>query len=434
MSWKKILGALVLAGFCACGTPDPNAAPELRPQPETGDTTGTRAVETTVADTVFAVDTLNASNASIPLVTAEVHLAKGLSFSWKIPKGYELLVASEGMERLRFITPSPDGRLFLTDMHDLTDNRKGRVYVVDGWDEASGRFAARHTYLSGLHNPNQVAFHEVGGKQYIYVATTDKLLRYPYAAGDTVPSAKPTVIDTFPDYGLGYKYGGWHLTRSLAFHKNKLYVSVGSSCNACIEKEEVRACILEMDPDGSNARIYASGLRNAVDMQWIGDELYATNMGSDQFGTDEPQDQLQRITDGGNYGWPYYAQFSTRVVVDTSFLHPGMESEHPAPANAYSCLGSHVAPLGLSLLQEFNDSLLNNRFLIALHGSSIVKMAKGYAIVSVKRESPTRTVVTGFLQGKTRYGRPCGVMQRDADSFWFTDDLNGVLYLLRRKK
>ncbi len=430
MSWKKIIGMTVLSAFYSCGSPAPDTAPELRPQPGTGDTTGTRAVGTALADTSFAVDTLHVSGAPVPLAPAEIHLAKGLSFSLNIPKGYELLVASEGLERLRFITPSPEGRLFLTDMHDLTDNQKGRVYVVEGWDEATGRFAVRHTYLSGLHNPNQVAFHEVGGKQYIYVATTDKLLRYPYAAGDTAPSAKPTVIDTFPDYGLGYKYGGWHLTRSLAFHNDKLYVSVGSSCNACIEKEEVRACILEMDPHGGNARIYASGLRNAVGMQWIGDELYVTNMGSDQFGMDEPQDQLQRVVEGRNYGWPYYHQFADRVVQDTVFS----ASDLPAPPDAYSSLGAHVAPLGLALLQGYSDSLLNNRFLIALHGSSIVKMAKGYAIVSVKRGSPTRTVVSGFLQGKARFGRPCGVLQRDAESFWFTDDLNGVLYLLRRKK
>lgn len=425
-----MFGVAIVTAFFSCGAPPPDVAPELMPQPETGDTTSTQAVGTNMVDTLFGVDTLQASNAAIPLISAEVHLAKGLSFSWKIPTGYELLVASEGMERLRFITPSPDGRLFLTDMHDLTDNRKGRVYVVDGWDEGTGRFAVRHTYLTGLHNPNQVAFHEVGGKQYIYVATTDELLRYPYVEGDTAPSTKPTVINTFPDYGLGYKYGGWHLTRSLAFHHDKLYVSVGSSCNACIEKEDVRACILEMDPDGANARIYASGLRNAVGMQWIGDELYVTNMGSDQFGTDEPQDQLQRVVEGRNYGWPFYHQFADRVVQDTVFP----ASDLFAPPNAYATLGAHVAPLGLDFLQGFGDSLLNNRFLIALHGSSIVKMAKGYAIVSVKRGSPIRTVVTGFLQGKARYGRPCGLLQCDTGSFWFTDDLNGVLYLLRRKK
>ena len=422
-----------ITAFYACEGPEAVRGPVLVPQPETGDTTGTREVIGTL-DTAYALDAEYASNAPIPLVPHAVKLEKGTAFDYMVPRGYELTVAGEGMERPRFLSPSPDGRLFLTDMHNMTDNRKGRVLILDEWNEATGSFAGRHTYLSGLHNPNQVSFHKIGGQRYIYVATTDRLLRYPYAPGDTVPSAEPLVIDTFPAYGLGYKYGGWHLTRSLAFHGEKLYVSVGSSCNACVEKEEVRACILEMDPDGSNARIYAKGLRNAVDMQWIGDELYVTIMGSDQFGADEPQDQLQRITDGADLGWPYYAQFSDRIVSDTAFLKPGMEVLHPAPSSAYANLGAHVAPLGLAYVQGSNDTLLNNRFLVALHGSSIVKMAKGYAIVSVKRGTPDRPVVSGFLQGSMRYGRPCAILQRNGDSFWFTDDMNGVLYLLRKKK
>ena len=78
------------------------------------------------------------------------------------------------------------------------------------------------------------------------MSETGKLTRYPYQAGDDSPKEKGQVIATFPDYGLSYKYGGWHLTRSLAFNKGKLYVSVGNGCNACVEKEEVRATVLEM--------------------------------------------------------------------------------------------------------------------------------------------------------------------------------------------
>jgi glucose/arabinose dehydrogenase len=63
----------------------------------------------------------------------------------------------------------------------------------------------------------------------------------------------------FPAYGLSYKYGGWHLTRTVAIHDDKVYVSVGSSCNSCEEKEPERASIIQMDPDGSNARFFAKG-------------------------------------------------------------------------------------------------------------------------------------------------------------------------------
>ncbi len=322
--------------------------------------------------------------------------------------------------------------MFVTDMHDLTDNTKGRVYILDGWNEDTARFAKRSAYLSGLRNPNQVAFHITPQDTSLYVATTDKLLRFPFHHGDTVPSGAPMVIDTFPSYGLSYKYGGWHLTRSIAFHNDKLYVSVGSSCNACIETEEVRATILEMDPDGNNRRIYASGLRNAVGMKWVGDQLFATDMGSDQYGTEAPEDKLQLVTDGGYYGWPFYYQRGDSVLLDTAFAKPNMRLRGCAPA--YAALGPHTAALGLDLFSGYDDPLLRGWFVVSLHGSSVVKMGKGYRIVRVRKGRRPQAVVEGFLQHGDRVGRPCDVRMRDANSFWFTDDLNGVLYLLRRKR
>ena len=84
-------------------------------------------------------------------------------------------------------------------------------------------------------------------------------VRYRYENGSTKPTGEPQVLATFPDYGLSYKYGGWHLTRTIAVGpNNKIYVSVGSSCNACEEKEDVRASVLEMDPDGKNKRHFAA--------------------------------------------------------------------------------------------------------------------------------------------------------------------------------
>lgn len=433
-SWWLVGGFVLLCMACGpSGPPAPPPPPAIEPQPEVGDTLRTTVVPSVALDTSFAVDTLPLGKGALHLVPAHVQLANGKAFDLRIPAGYALIPSAEGLGRARFIAQAPDGRLFVTDMHDLTDNTKGRVLVLDGWDEEEGRFRSQHTYLKGLHNPNQCAFFTAGGHTWLYVATTDRLLRYPYVAGDTVPSGAAEVIATFPAYGLGYKYGGWHLTRSIAFHGGQLYVSVGSSCNACVEKEDVRATILSMDPDGHHMSIYASGLRNAVGLTWAGDELYATNMGSDQFGWEEPQDQLQRIVEGRHYGWPYYHQFKGHVVADTAFVHgdvPGI----PPPPNAYASLGAHTAPLGVDLFRGFAEPVLDHRFLVALHGSSIVKMGKGYAIVAVRRGAPTIPVVDGFLQGKERYGRPCDVRMRDADSFWYTDDLNGVLYLVRKKR
>jgi hypothetical protein len=193
---RKVLGLCTLVGMLVeCGSPEP------------ADRSVHVEADTTLQDTVplaqgLAVDSLPLDTAPLRLVPATVRLADGRTVTLNIPEGYELKVAAEGMERFRFLAPSPDGRLFATDMHDLTDNRKGRVFIFDDWNEDSARFAKRYTYLSGLHNPNQVAFHSTATDTFLYVATTGALLRYAYHAGDTVPNAKPTVIDTFPSQGL----------------------------------------------------------------------------------------------------------------------------------------------------------------------------------------------------------------------------------------
>ncbi|RYG54498.1 MAG: glucose/sorbosone dehydrogenase, partial [Chitinophagaceae bacterium] len=246
-------------------------------------------------------------------VSAKVSLPKD-TFNLQIPEGFKLSVAAVAGTRIRFLAKAPDGRMFVTDMHDLSDNKKGRVLLLDRWNEPLRRFDTVITYLSGLRNPNQVAFHN----NYIYVAETHRLTRYRYNSGNS-PAGEAEEIARFPDYGLSYKYGGWHLTRSLAFHKNKLYVSVGSSCNACIEKEEVRATIIEMNPDGSGQRIFARGLRNAVGIKWLGERLYATEMGRDLIGPDKPEDLFVEVNDGDFYGWPFFIHYRKRIYEDAEF-------------------------------------------------------------------------------------------------------------------
>src|SRR4051812_1244914 len=241
------------------------------------------------------------------LVPHEVSLADGRHFSLNLPPSYDLKVAAEGLRRVRFMSKAPDGRLFVTDMYNRTDNSHGKVYVLDKFDAATGRFGSVTPYLSNLRNPNSVAFYtDENGANWMYIALTDKLVRYRYTAGSSKPDGAPETLATFPAYGLDYKYGGWHLTRTIAIGPNrKIYVSVGSSCNACIEKEDVRAAILEMSPDGSNRRIFATGLRNAVGLAFSHQRLLATNMGADHLGDLAPLDTFYEVKDGADYGWPH---------------------------------------------------------------------------------------------------------------------------------
>lgn len=369
----------------------------------------------------------------VKFIQQSIQLKNNLSFTLQVPEGYKIAVAAEGLNRPRFFCKSPDGRLFITDMYDRSDNKKGKVLILENWIDSTKRFERRTTYLDNLHNPNQVAFYNTGDQQYIYIAETGKLSYWQYRNGDNKPSSAATFITTFPDYGLSYKYGGWHLTRSLVFHKNKLYVSVGSSCDACIEKEEIRASIVEMDPDGKNLRYIARGLRNAVGMEWVGDELWATNMGRDNRGPDKPEEQLMKITDGAFYGWPYYFQYKKQIITDPAFKDSVKPAWVKRPPISKWGIKAHSAPLGFTYVSGFSDSLLNNSFITALHGSTSVWRQRGNAVVQMMSNGTYREIVTGFLQGKTedkRYGRPCDVIQWDDHSFFITDDKNGVIYYL----
>lgn len=185
---------------------------------------------------------------AIVLRDVSLTLQRGTTLDLRIPEGVAMNVASEGMLRARFMTESPDGRLFITDLIDMSDNSRGIVYVLSDFDAKSHQFGKRARYLTGQRNPNSVAFHTDSTGTWIYVARTDRLVRYRYVANADAPSGEPETLATFPDYGLNYKYGGWHLTRTVTFGPDgTLYVSAGSSCNACAEKEEVRATVQSDD-------------------------------------------------------------------------------------------------------------------------------------------------------------------------------------------
>lgn len=365
-----------------------------------------------------------------------VSLADGRTFNLNLPEGFRLSVAAEGLKRVRFMALSPDGRVFVTDMHDLTDNRKGAVYVLDEFDHAHRRFLKVTPYLTKLRNPNSVAFHtDEDGREWFYLALTDRLLRYHYVRGAGAPLDEPQVLATFPDYGLDYKYGGWHLTRTLAFGANgKLYVSVGSSCNACVEKEDVRATVIEMNPDGSGRRFYARGLRNAVGLRWVDEHLYATNMAADHLGKDKPADTMYALREGTNYGWPYCYQSGPKLFADPKLNPRGRKLRCRDVPAALAAFDAHSAPLGLEHFGAGEPTELSNSFLVALHGSTNKSLGRGYRVVRVPDAGGAPVdFITGFQQAGKVYGRPADIFSYEPGTFLLTDDHAGVVYYVYKR-
>jgi len=369
-----------------------------------------------------------------------VTLAGGRSFNLNLPEGYGLSVAAQGLKRVRFMAQSPDGRVFVTDMHNLADNERGVVYILDGFDPARKTFARVTKYLTGLRNPNSVAFHtDRDGASWLYLALTDRLLRYRYRDGDTAPTGEPQVLARFPDYGLNYKYGGWHLTRTVAVGASgKIYVSVGSSCNACEEKEEVRASIIEMDADGRNQRQHARGLRNAVGLRFAGGRLYATNMGADHLGDHVPADTMYAVESGANYGWPYCYQSGPRVLPDPKFNPRGRRFDCRTVPAAFAAFDAHGSPLGLEFFDRGHGAELDGHFLVALHGSIKQSITSGHRVVRVRGGEgdaghPAQTFIDGFKSAGRVNGRPCDIMRFGESAFLLTDDHAGVVYYVYKK-
>ncbi|MDI1241480.1 MAG: PQQ-dependent sugar dehydrogenase [bacterium] len=367
------------------------------------------------------------------LVSQRITLKNGKTLSLSIPDGYEIIPAAEGLKRVRFFAKAPDGRLFVTDMYNLTDNKRGVIYILDGWNEGSGKFAKVTPYLTALHNPNSVQFYrDPSGQNWIYIAETGKLTRRKFTSGEEKPSDQnPQTIATFPDYGLSYKYGGWHLTRTIAFSPTgKLYVSVGSSCNSCEEKEKVRATVLEMDPDGKKSRVFARGLRNAVSVKWLNNVLWATNQGSDHLGTSRPDETFYALQADADYGWPYCHSSVGRIFADPKIKRRSGCANVTRPDLFFPARSS---ALGFDFFDESTDSAFRDSFLVSLHGSTNKAIAHGYKIVSIQKGRPSRDIITGFLQRGKVVGRPCDILKLGPDSFLFTDDHSGVIYLVRRK-
>jgi glucose/arabinose dehydrogenase len=369
------------------------------------------------------------------LVPQRIQLKSGRTVTLNLPAGFEIIPAAEGLKRVRFFAKAPDGRIFVTDMYNLTDNKRGAIYILDGWDTETGKFAKVIPYMTGLRNPNSVQFYkDASGQEWIYIAETEKLTRRRFTRGEESPTdTQPQTIATFPDYGLDYKYGGWHLTRTIAFSPaGKLYVSVGSSCNSCVEKEDVRATVLEMDPDGTGKRVFARGLRNSVSIKWFGNFLFATNQGSDHLGTARPDETFYALKNDADYGWPYCHSANGRIFPDPKIKRRSGCRGVPAP---YAHFPARSSALGFDF---FNDQdapeILKDAFLVSLHGSTNKDIARGYKIVAMRKGQKLQDFITGFLSKGTVLGRPCDIMKLAPDSFLFSDDNKGVVYMVRKRR
>ena len=331
-----------------------------------------------------------------------------------VPAGFGISVFAAGLESPRWIVTGPDGKLW------VTERGAGRVLVYDPQGSADAPGEAQ-VFAQGLDAPHGIAFYD----GYVYVAETTRVLRIRndngQAAGD------PEVI--IPDL----PGGGGHSTRTLLFTPDdKLLVSIGSSCNVCRERDERRAAVMIYDPDGSNGRLYATGLRNAVGLTLnpATGQVWFANNGRDNLGDNIPKEIIGSLHDGAFYGWPdCYGD----KVVDQDFGGDAAQCAQMTVAEIQ--VQAHSAPLGLTFLPTAGWPVpYAGSLVIAYHGSWNRTDPTGYKLarVPMSGDQPAGAdtdFLTGFepADGEV-WGRPVDPVVGSDGALYVTDDKAGAIY------
>jgi glucose/arabinose dehydrogenase len=211
----------------------------------------------------------------------------------------------------------------------------------------------------------------------------------------------------------------------------KLYVSIGSSCNVCIENDQRRATIMRYNLDGSGGEIYSSGLRNTVGFEFNDGKLWGLDMGRDQIGDDIPPDEVNIIKQGANYGWPYCYGDRTNNP-EFSDKQEYCKANTVAPVLG---LQAHSAPLGIAFenqaAKQSWPKVYQNGFFAALHGSWNRTVPTGYKVVWVDTKSnPMKAYnfITGWLDGSGAWGRPVGIGFDSKGNMYISDDKQNLVY------
>jgi glucose/arabinose dehydrogenase len=366
------------------------------------------------------------------LATTTVTTADGTEQSFLLPEGAKLAIAAEGLGKARFMSWAPDGRLFVPDMVDYVLSPDASLWVLGDFDSETGSFGSKDVFLSNLRGVNDVDFYrDADGKDWIYVAETAYLKRYPYTAGDMSPSGPAEIVTYFPaQQSPGEVSVVWHITRTVEFVNDRMYISIGSGCNSCEDLAGERAMITVMNPDGTDVRTYATGLRNVVGMEWANGQLYATANGVDHLGG-APNEALFAINDGVQYAWPYCYLEDGIWKDDTSQVWRTDFSCADAPA-PLAVFPSRSAALGVTYFDHSAHPMLLDSFLVSLHGSFEASRMSGYKIMRVTPSGEQAVFMDGFqLPDATRVARPVDILAVDAQSFLFTDDFGGRIYHVR---
>ncbi|HEX9161346.1 MAG TPA: sorbosone dehydrogenase family protein [Thermoanaerobaculia bacterium] len=332
-----------------------------------------------------------------------------------VPPGFTVTLWASGFDDPRNMISAPNGDIF------VAEPGGSKITVLRG-----GRPDQRVTFASGLRDPFGLAFH--GG--WLYVGGVDELVRFSYQPGQIRAAGKPQHVADLP--------GGGHSTRNVIFNRDgtKLYVSVGSRSNVSDESATpMRAAITEMNPDGSGAHIFASGLRNPVGLSWnpVTGALWTAVNERDGLGDDLVPDYVTDIRAGAFYGWPFSYLGKTPDP-----RRRGERADLVAKAIPPSVLlQAHSAALGIAFYTgSMFPAHYRNGLFIAMHGSWNRAERTGYKVAFVPfTEGRASTAYEDFVAGWAPdpyshfvWGRPVGLLVMRDGSLLVSDDGAGAIW------
>ncbi len=431
------------------GGPPPGARPPASAGPPKGEADWKKDVpgrvhKVDVAKLPAPFDTPSAAN-----FPKFVPKPEGASLS--VPKGFKVDVFLTGLNGPRAMRVAPNGDIF------LTESQSGRVKVLR--PSADGTTATAEVFAQGLLQPFGVQFYPVAGEpKWVYVAETNRIVRYAYKVGDTKASGIPEVVvqQLSP-------VGGGHFTRDIAFSLDgkRMFVSVGSQSNVAEDmpkktpaevkawetehgfgaawgNEENRADVLAFEV-GSNkpGKVFATGIRNCVGLtvQPKTGDLWCTTNERDMLGDDLVPDYSTRVQEGHYYGWPWYYMGKNedpRLKGDRPDL-AGKATVPDVPYQAHSAalnLQFYTATSGKS---AFPKEYVGDGFAV-LHGSWNRAFRTGHKVVRVRMKNGVPTgeyedFMVGFVADDgNAWGRPVGAIVASDGSLLISDDGSNVIY------
>ncbi|TCS36238.1 glucose/arabinose dehydrogenase [Paucimonas lemoignei] len=457
-AWLVSIACLINLGACSGGG---DAAAPIASQAEQSTQAEGAATPALAAASVLATLDIPASLTAPPF-----DVPRQLT----VPPGFGIRLWAR-VEGARFMARAPNGDIL------VSQPGSGQVVLLR---ERSNDLPQAFTFASGLQKPHDLVFHTIGTTTYLYIAESNRITRSVYQSGDTRSATRETVVADLPDASNMTELQGnyAHELKNIALSpEHKLYVSIASSCNACIEdtqSDPLRGAIYEYNADGSGRRLYARGLRNAEGLDflpgssalWVAvnnrDNVpYPFENDADGNGTNDagqilpsyvdnnPPEPFTRVRDGGNYGWPFCnvlpnAEMSNLESAPDYMLNRNSSQFDCTTADrASKGIRAHSAPLGLSFLQGSTvPEAYRSGAAIALHGCwNCTTLSAGYKVVYFSFDAEGNAgseidLVTGFVTdpvARSLWGRPVDVIPDANGNILISDDYAGAIYQLYPK-